>query len=204
MIKLILADDHPFTLMGIKTFVESLGYVVLETCTNGITALNLIIQHNPDIAILDINMPGITGLELLEKLKKKDLRTKVILVTMHNEMSVFKKAQELGTLGYILKEYATEELGECIQQVLAGKTYSSVNLDPKYSTDSDNPSVESLSFAEKKILQMIAKQLTSSEIANSLFISERTVETHRRNIIHKLNLPKEKNALLIWALKNLK
>ncbi|MBX7240569.1 MAG: response regulator transcription factor [Bacteroidia bacterium] len=205
MTTFLIADDHPFILIGTKTFVESLGYHVSETCTNGLTALNLILSKKPDIAILDISMPGISGLELLERLRKEQVTTKVILLTMHNEMSVFIKAKELGAKGYVLKENTTEELSDCIQQVLSGKTYVSSRLNAYTSPEGEenNPG-DTLTFAERKIIKMIAEQRPSAEIAEMLFISERTVEVHRRNIIRKLQLPKEKNALLIWALKNIK
>ena len=81
--KILVADDHPLTLMGTKSFVESLGYEVDDVCSNGITAYNLIISHRPAIAILDINMPGMDGLEVLEKVFTQKLKTKVILLTMH-------------------------------------------------------------------------------------------------------------------------
>ena len=90
--KILIADDYPFTLQGTKSFVESYGYSVTDTCSNGTSALNLILLHLPDIAIFDINMPGLDGLEVAKKIQEARIKTKVILLTMHKEMTVYKKA----------------------------------------------------------------------------------------------------------------
>lgn len=204
--RILIADDHPFTLMGTKGFVESLGYKVEDICSNGITAYNLINTHQPNIAILDINMPGMDGLEVLEKVYRQKLKTKVILLTMHKEMTVFKKANQFAVSGYILKENAQEELQLCLEAVKKGNQYISKNLENDLLIDnsSENDGLNKLTFNEKKILELIAQQKTSKQIAEMLFISEKTVEGHRSNIITKLELPKEKNVLLIWASKHLK
>ncbi len=204
--RILIADDHPFTLMGTKGFVESLGYKVEDICSNGITAYNLINTHQPNIAILDINMPGMDGLEVLEKVYRQKLKTKVILLTMHKEMTVFKKANQFEVAGYILKENAQEELQLCLDAVKKGNQYISKNLENDLLIDNaeENDALNKLTFTEKKILELIAQQKTSKQIAEMLFISEKTVEGHRSNIITKLELPKEKNVLLVWASKHLK
>lgn len=205
--RILIADDHPFTLMGTKSFVESLSYKVEDICTNGITAYNLIITHLPNIAILDINMPGMDGLEVLEKVYRQKLKTKVILLTMHKEMTIFKKANLFGVSGYILKENAQEELLLCLETIKKGNQYISKNLENDLLLDNssnDNNLLDKLTFTEKKILELVAQQKTSKQIAEMLFISEKTVEGHRTNIIQKLELPKEKNVLLIWASRHLK
>ena len=203
--KILVADDHPLTLMGTKGFIESLGYVVEDICSNGITALNLIIAHKPQIAVLDINMPGLDGLEVLEKVFTQKLKTKVVLLTMHKEMSVFNKANQYGLSGYILKEYAQEELEICLKEVTNGNQYMSPNLSNGLMVDKKfdhNSELSKLTFAERKIIELIAQHKTSRQIAELLFISEKTVEGHRTNIIQKLGLPKEKNTLLVWASKH--
>lgn len=203
--RILIADDHPFTLMGTKAFVESLKFKVEDVCSNGITALNLIKSHQPDIAILDINMPGMDGLEVLEKVFSQKLKTKVILLTMHKEMTVFKKASQYEVAGYILKENAQEDLAYCLDAVIKGHQYISKNLVSDLQIDNPNNSEDHLSkltFAERKVIELVAQQKTSKQIGEMLFISEKTVEGHRTNIIQKLGLPKEKNTLLIWAMKH--
>jgi DNA-binding NarL/FixJ family response regulator len=204
--KILVADDHPLTLMGTKGFVESLGYTVEDVCSNGIIAYNLIVSNHPSIAILDINMPGMDGLEVLEKLYDQKTKTKVILLTMHKEMSVFNKANQYNLSGYILKEYAQEELKACLESVKNGNQYVSKNLTKELTQHhkEGNSEIGKLTFAEKKIVELIAQQKTSKQIAELLFISEKTVEGHRSNIIQKLGLPKEKNTLLVWANKHFK
>lgn len=205
MANLIIADDHPFTLIGTKTFVESLGYSVIDLCNNGISAYNSIITNRPAIAILDMSMPGMTGIEILEKLQQQRSITKVVLLTMHNEVSIFTHAQKLGAKGYLLKDFAADELENCLIAIQQGGCWFSPELSRMLVMDNPNTSddkISMLTFTEKKILGLIAEQHTSKEIGSLLFISEKTVETHRRNIIQKLSLPQEKNALLLWAVKN--
>ena len=205
MLNILIADDHPFTLQGTKAFVESYGYKVVDTCSNGISALNLINLHAPDIAILDINMPGLDGLDLAKKIQESKLKTKIILLTMHKEITIFKKSQEYGVYGYILKEHAQEELENCIIEVRKGNIYKSKSLESDLinNTNDVNSELSKLTLSERKIVTLVNQEKTSKQIAELLFLSERTVEGHRAKIIEKLGLPKEKNALLIWALKNL-
>jgi len=204
--KILIADDHPFTLQGTKSFVESYGYKVTDTSSNGIFALNLITLHQPDIAILDINMPGLDGLDVAKKVQESKLKTKIILLTMHKEMTIFKKANEYGIYGYILKEHAQTELEKCLIEVVKGNKYVSEFLEDDLIVDRNNTTNElsKLTLSEKKIIELVTQQKTSKQIAELLFLSEKTVEGHRTKIIEKLGLPKEKNTLLIWAIQNIK
>lgn len=204
--KILIADDHPFTLQGTKSFVESFGYKVLDTCSNGVSALNLIKLHLPDVAILDINMPGLDGLDVAKKVYENKLKTKVILLTMHKEMTIYKKAKQYNIYGYILKEHANSELEKCLSEVKNGNRYVSEYLEDDLIADNQKDLTEltQLTLAERKIVTLIAAQKTSKQIAEMLFLSEKTVEGHRTNIIEKLGLPKEKNTLLIWAIQHVK
>jgi DNA-binding NarL/FixJ family response regulator len=204
MCDIIIADDHPVVLFGTKTFLEQKGYNVVSACENGLEAYNQIITKMPHIAILDMSMPGLNGIELLEKLHHAKHPAKSILLTMHNDIALFNKAKEFGVKGYLLKDFAMDELEKCLSEVKAGNFYFSKHLPNmltfQHSNDV-NPALEQLTFAERKILGMVAKQKSSKDIAAQLFISEKTVETHRSHIIKKLNIPPGKNALLIWAMK---
>ena len=203
--KILIADDHPFTLQGTKSFVESYGYKVMDTCSNGISAFNLISLHNPDVAILDINMPGQDGLDVAKKVQENKLKTKVVLLTMHKEMTIYKKANEYGIYGYILKEHAHTELEKCLEEVKKGNRYKSEFLIDDLISDKANATDElsKLTLSERKIVELIAQQKTSKQIAELLFLSEKTVEGHRGNVIEKLGLVKEKNTLLKWAIQNI-
>ncbi len=198
----IIADDHPLSLLGTQVLVESLGYVVLETCKNGQTAWNSIKRLKPDFVILDISMPEMDGLEVSEKIRVHQLSTKIILLTSHKEKSIFKKADELNINAYLLKEHALEELRDCIKHLLANKKFFSPKI--KFDLEKDvnylkDEVMNQLSFSEKKVFELIVQQKTTKEIANLLFLSEKTIEAHRAAIIRKLGLKPERNTLLKFA-----
>lgn len=208
MAKIILVDDHPIVTNGLRTFLEQRGNQIIEVCHNGIEALNLILAKQPAIAVVDIAIPGMNGIEILKKLQEKKAPTKVIFYTMQNELSLFKHAALLGAKGFILKEMPLETLATCITHVAVGRDYFPEGIESKMFTDggfeTNNMNIEtSLTATEKKILKLVAKQITSKEIANELFITEKTVEVHRRNIVKKLNLPSGNNSLLLWTMRNL-
>lgn len=207
MKNILIADDHPLTLFGTKAFVEHLGYKVIETCSNGLSAYTLIKVHKPKIAILDINMPGLSGLEILEKIHTEGLQTKVILITMHKEYSIYKKALEYNVGGYLIKETATNELDLCIKVVLSGNNYLSESVRNELVLDNAQQGSEELNkltLMEQKIIELIREQKTSKQIADVFFVSEKMVEKYRSSIVEKLGLPKEKNVLLKWAMNNIK
>jgi len=202
---ILIADDHALTLLRTRNYVETIGYKVDCICSNGIAAYNKLFTKNFNLAILDINMPGMDGLELLEKMYQSKMRTKVILLTMHREVSIYKRANEIGVYGYLLKNHSESELEQCIQSVINNKQYISplITNELIFDTVEKKDDVSSmLTLTEKKVLEMVSKQQNTKQIAKLLFIAEKTVEWHRRNIIEKLGLPKEKNALLQWAIKN--
>lgn len=205
MIRVLIADDHPVVSLGVKTYLEQRNYQVIATCVNGIEAYNRLLTDIPDVAILDVTMPGMTGTEILEKLSATTLPVRVILLTLHNELSLFNYAVKLGVKGFLLKEFAMDELDICLQKVTNNETYFSEHLAKGLKIDSGQPVNEELgklTFAERKILELVARQKSTREIADILFVSEKTVETHRRHIIRKLDIPPGNNSLLLWAIKN--
>ncbi|WP_118973113.1 response regulator [Taibaiella koreensis] len=205
MCKVLIADDHPVVLLGTQTYLNARGFEVVGMCANGLEAYNQILALRPHIAVLDMSMPGLNGLDILEKLSqsKETWKTKVILLTMHSELSLFNRARELDVRGYLLKDFAMDEMEKCLQEVRDGNTYFSKHLAQRltFGQAEQDPALEQLTFAERKILELVSQQKSTREIAALLFISEKTVETHRSHIIKKLNIPPGKNALLIWAMK---
>ena len=202
---IIIADDHPMTLNGIKLYVENLSYKVLNTYQNGVDAYEGIIIQNPDVVILDLNMPKKNGLEVLEKVRESNSTIKIILYTMYHEKSFLTKAQNLGVNGYLLKDFALEELSICLEKISENENWFSEKLNDALiikKHDTEMTKILSLSAAERKILSLIGQDYDSKKIAELLFISDKTVEKHRSNIIKKLGLPNERNILQRFALQN--
>jgi len=202
--KIITADDHPLLLKGLNNFLIEKNYNIIDSGTNGKEALELIVKLKPDIAILDIQMPYMTGLEVAKECKIKNIKTKIILITFHKEKMLFQKANELNIFGYILKEFAIEEIENCIKSVSNDVPYFSPRIKDLLGINPYKDSyLDLLTPSEKKILKLIAKDKTNKDIASLLFISHRTVEKHRSNIIQKLKLEHKTNSLLIWAKDNI-
>lgn len=201
---MIIADDHPMTLAGMKNFVETLGYHVIATYTDGLSAYEGVLKLNPSIIVLDLNMPKMNGLEVLEKLREENAKIKIILYTMYHEKSFFTKAKDLGVNGYILKDFAIDELSVCLKKISENENWFSSKLEntitiDKY--DDEKTRILLLTSSEKKILSLIGEEYSSKEIADLLFVTEKTIEKHRSNIIHKLGLPNERNILMRFAMK---
>jgi DNA-binding NarL/FixJ family response regulator len=210
-IKLIIADDHHLIRLGLKNLLASNADLeILHEFDNGLDALNYILDKEPDMAIVDIDMPGISGLELCKVVRENKRSTKILFLTMLNQETVFNKAREIGANGYLLKDFILEELFIAINTIFNDKFYFSDNLQLKLNNDFskfviDNALIEKLSRlteTEKKILKLIATNLNSEQIAEKLFASINTVKTHRKNISHKLELENEQNNLLKFAVKN--
>jgi DNA-binding NarL/FixJ family response regulator len=200
---IITADDHPLLLKGLNDFLLEKKYNIIGSGNDGREAYNLIAKEKPDIAILDIQMPFLTGLDIAKKCKTNNLKTKIVLITFHKEKVLFQKASELNIFGYILKEFAIEEIENCLKSVSKGIPYFSPKIKDLLGISLFKDSyLPNLTPSEKKILKLIAKDKTNKEIASLLFISYRTVEKHRSNIISKLKLEQKTNSLLIWAKDN--
>jgi len=207
MNSILIADDHPIVAEGLRCLLLKNGHNIIAICNNGLEAYNQIITRNPNIALLDMSMPGMNAIEIMEKLQGQNSSTKVIIYTMVNDVGVLNRAKELGVKGYLLKDFAMAEIEICIVEVNNGRDYFSSHLENRM-TINDNGGIEDLTtlltFAERKILSLVADQKSSKQIAEQLFITEKTVETHRRNIIRKLKIPAGNNALVLWAMKNVK
>ena len=199
---IVIADDHPLMLRGLTDFLNSKGYDIVGSAEDGNVAYNLIVKHKPEIAILDIRMPLKTGLEIAEQCKKNNLPTKIILITFDKEEDLYDQAKAFNVFGYILKDFAIEEIETCINHVKNGTPYFREEI-VEYLSKSNlqkKPEVlELLTKAEIKIVKLVSKNKTSQEIANELSISVRTVDKHRSNIVHKLNLDNKPTSLSIWA-----
>jgi DNA-binding NarL/FixJ family response regulator len=210
-IKLIIADDHHLIRLGLKNVLGTNDNLeILHEFDNGLVALNYILNNPPDMAILDIDMHGMSGLDVCKVIRDKKLSTKILFLTMLNQETVFNKARELGANGYLLKDFILEEIFIAIETIFKDNFYFSDNLQLKLNNDFskfviDKDLIEKLSRlteTEKKILKLIASNFNSEQIAEKLFTSPHTVKTHRKNISHKLELENEQNNLLKFAVHN--
>ncbi|WP_074408182.1 MULTISPECIES: response regulator [Aquimarina] len=200
---ILIADDHPLLLRGLEEFLKERKYNIINTHSDGLSAYNAIIKDKPDIAILDIEMPNLTGVDIAKNCKRHQIDTKIILITLHKEKKFFEDAVKYNIHGYLLKEFALTEIEACIASVSRGEPYFSEKIYKRFTNVSEcNSDIEKLTPSEVKILKRIAEEMTSTEIADLLSISVRTVEKHRANIIRKLTLEQKPNALLIWSQKN--
>ena len=198
-ITLIVADDHPILLNGLVNQLKDYNYEVLASAENGAVALDKIMDLKPDIAVLDEQMPLLTGFEVIQKCKEKGSDTKFIILTSHKEKAFVYKAKKLNISGYILKDEPFVELHNCIQSVYKGTSYFSVVFDSIFN-DEVAPQLEKmklLSSSERTIVRFVAEGKSSKDIAELLSLSMRTIDKHRSNIIGKLGLVKEKDILTL-------
>lgn len=206
---IILADDHALVRQGIKRIIEEAEeFKIIGEVSDGIQLLDLLKKVIPDLIILDISMPNLKGLEATLEIKRMQPKVKILILTMHRNESYLKHALSLGADGYLLKEDADSELLSAIQTVRRGEMYVS----PLLSNHSDgydeqhgggshgNQQGHTLTNREREILRLIASGKTNKEVAEALFLSIRTVETHRANLMKKLNLRKTTD-LLQYAIK---
>src|ERR1044072_5037320 len=187
-IQIIIADDHPIFRRGLRGIIEGQADLnVVAEADNGETALSLIKEHEPDVVVLDVDMPGKDGFETVKSIMQQDLGVGVIFLTMHNSESIFNAALDLGVKGYVLKDSALPEITDSIRAVAAGKNYISPPLSTYLvnragrteSLAAQTPGISGLTPAERNILKLIAAEKTSRQIADELFISIRTVDRHR-------------------------
>jgi len=210
-IRLIIIDDHQLSRDGIKALLSDIEFnATVEVAESGDEALLLFETRMFDVALVDINMPGMSGIQLTCEIKKNYPITKVIALSMYDDHTYISKMIEAGASGYILKNINIEDLIEAINTVIKGNFYLSKDIqkvidehvapaNESYKTVKSN--IIHLSYREQEILNLIAKEFTNEQIAQQLFISERTVETHRKNIFIKT---KQKTivGLIKYAIEN--
>jgi DNA-binding NarL/FixJ family response regulator len=194
-VRIIIADDHPIFRAGLKQTIESSpGLKVIAEADDGATALALALEHQPDVVVLDLNMPKMTGFQVAEELRKKRLATRVVFLTMHDDEAMFNKAMTMDVKGYVLKDSAAVDIVNCLNAVIAGRNFTSPALTTYlFKRATRQPldktgTLADLTPTERTILRKIAEYKTSKEIGEELCISYRTVENYRTSICSKLDL----------------
>lgn len=194
MIRILIADDHTIFRQGLAQMLGSVDeFGLLSEAADGREALRLIAEIKPDVAILDVSMPGLSGLEVTKEAIRQQLPTRIILLTMHGEPEAVSRALRAGARGYVLKDNAFEDLVYAIKAVAAGGTFVSPSVAASLlkPIEEAQPSRDvPLTRREREILKLIASGLTNRQIAEKLFISVKTVETHRARILQALDLHK--------------
>lgn len=195
-IKILIADDHPIFIKGLTSvFLNEKNIQIIAEASDGQKALELIKKYLPDIAILDIEMPKLTGFEVAQKLFDEEINVKVIFLTAYRDEHLFNKALDMGVKGYVLKENAVIDIINCIEAVEQDKYFISpliseflINRKNKEIAKSAKVDLSTLTSSEKKLLLLIAEGKSNKEIAQELFNSIKTIENHRSSICKKLDL----------------
>lgn len=197
MIRVVIAEDHLMVRAGIQALLEKAGDIhVLGVASNGQEAIEVVQELGPDILIMDIMMPRLNGIQAAENIQERKLPVKIMLLSMYSDPGLVHQALQSGAKGYVLKSSASDELLRAVRAVANGETFLSNPvseiliesvINPNINIDEDDP-LSMLSPREKEIMQLVAEEHTSSEIADMLYISEKTVEKHRAKLMEKLNV----------------
>lgn len=207
-ISILIADDHPIFRRGLRMIIESdPALKVVAEAADGSAALARIEELQPAVAVLDMDMPPPDGLAVARRIREKGWAVAIVFLTMHKDAAQFNAAIDAGVKGYVVKDGAADEIVGCIKSVAAGNNFFSAVLSGHLLArrgrieefDRQTPSIKDLTNSERRVLRLIAEAKSNKDIAETLFISVRTVEHHRSNICSKLGLT-GKNALLTFAL----
>jgi DNA-binding NarL/FixJ family response regulator len=191
----ILADDHELVRAGIRSILETFRNVSVAAETgDGKEALRLVGRQRPDVLLLDITLPGLNGLEVLERIRRERLPTRVLMLSMHAGPEYVARAIQAGADGYLVKDSAVEELAAALDAVLHGRRYLSKTVDESVvetflsGRGDAEPGIGALTPRQREILQLIAEGGSTREIAERLHVSVKTVETHRAQIMSRLGI----------------
>jgi DNA-binding NarL/FixJ family response regulator len=207
--RVLLVEDHAIVRQGLRHLLEEQGLEVSGEAPDGHHAVRMAADLKPDIVIMDIGLPRLSGIEAARRIRKANQSVKVIMLTIHDDESFLYKSLDAGASGYMVKEKATDDLIEAIETVLRGGTYVSSNFSPRVletyrkgakSRRKKTDGFSRLTNRQREILQLIAEGYTSKQIASMLYISIKTVENHRANIMKKLEIH-ETAGLVRYAIK---
>ena len=188
-IKILVVDDHPMVLEGMRSMLAEIEFVAIAgLAQNAYQAMELIKVHMPDIVITDISMPEISGIELTAKIRKEHPVVKVIAMSTFNERSYISQMVQQGASGYLLKSASKEEIEAAILTVAAGKLYMSLDLELSRQDQQEIKKMPVLTSREQEVLLLIAEGFTNAQIAEKLFVSPYTVDSHRKNLLTKFEV----------------
>lgn len=209
--KVVIADDHPIFRSGLKFLLEtSFQGIEIKEFDNGSAVLEECLVNPPDVVVLDIDMPEKNGLVVCDELIQQKCQSKIIILTMYKDAEMLKLAFYNGAHGYLVKDNTSEEMVDCIQTILDGRSYIAKSIrESQPQVDSDDLTktqiaelLQTLTRTELKTLKLVSQKLPSKEIADLLFVSVKSVENYRSRICKKLNLDARNNSLLLWVVDN--
>jgi two-component system response regulator NreC len=200
-ITIVLADDHAVVRSALRLLLDGETDIdVVAEAGDADGAIRYVGGHRPTVLILDLNMPGQSGLSAIPEIRRQSPETQIVVLTMQDETAFAREALQAGVLGYILKEAASEELVKAVRMAAAGKTYLQPELGARLAAEPEVPAPDDLSERELEVLRLIALGHTNNEIAKQLYLSVRTVESHRAHIQQKLGLT-NRSELVRYALE---
>lgn len=190
MATIVIAEDHPIVREGVRAFLTKTSpHEVVAECGDGLEALKLVAKFRPDILVVDLRMPGLDGLEVIRRVVQKYSWTKVVVLSMHSSDSYVSRAFQNGALAYVLKSSDIKDLNEAIDSALSGRRFLSRGISLRVDREpAPADRYDSLTTREREVFQLVAEGCTATDIAKRLFISVRTVEKHRSNLMHKLEM----------------
>jgi two-component system response regulator NreC len=189
VISVVLADDHVVVRSALRLLLEGEDDIeVVAEAGDADSAARYVKGHRPTVLILDVNMPGESGLAAIPRIRREAPDTQIVVLTMQDETAFARQALQAGVLAYILKEAASEELVKAVRMAAVGKTYLQPELGARLAAEPESPAPDDLSDRELEVLRLIALGHTNNEIAKQLYLSVRTVESHRSHIQQKLGL----------------
>lgn len=206
-IRVMIADDHSLIREGLRQLLEFDGSIkVVGEAANGVECLENLKKYDPEVLLLDINMPEMNGIEVLKKMKEDQSSVKVLILTVHNELEYLMNAVDIGVEGYIMKDSESSELKKAIKAVRDEENYIQSSLIPILNNqllnrDMDKDKVATLTNRELEVLVQVANGMFNKEIATNLNISERTVKNHISNIFKKIEVS-DRTQAAVFAIKN--
>ncbi len=191
MISVFIVDDHPIVVEGLKSVIEKLdGLHISGVAYNAVDTINLLKTMDTDVLLLDINLPDISGIDLCKKVRNQFPHIRILGISTFSERSYISRMIENGAMGYLIKSASADEISEAITTVMQGRLYMSLNLEHLLRPSSvvQPEALPNLTKREKEVLQHISEGLTNVQIAEKLFVSPSTIDTHRKNMITKLEV----------------
>jgi len=200
-VRIVLAEDHAVVRSALRLLLEAeADFEVVAEAGDAENAARKVRGHHPDVLVLDLNMPGGSGLAMLPKIREESPETQVVVLTMQSEPAFAREAMRAGALGYVLKEAADAELVRAVRMAASGETYLQPELGARLAAEPEASATDDLSEREVEVLRLIALGYTNNEIAEQLYLSVRTVESHRAHIQQKLRLT-TRSELVRYALE---